>query len=189
MTTIARWILFLFLAALVAVAAGCSGKHKMVPGAPDWVNVGGGAFDDSGEKVFYGVGAVTGIASPSLEAQIADQRARADIARQLDTYVTNLYRDYQRATPETMGRPAVEEEHVDQGLKAFTQITLRGARVIDRWRDPERDTLYALARVDLENVRATIDELEMMDPSLRSHMQNNAEKVFEEMRVEEEKGR
>ena len=66
---------------------------------------------------------------------------------------------------------------------------MRGARIIDRWRNPETETLYALARIDLDGVRSTMDELEAMDPSLRRHMQNNAEKVFEEMRLEEEKGR
>lgn len=189
MTILPRLFLFIVFAALILPAGGCSSKHEMVPGAPDWVNLGSGAFEDSGEKVFYGVGAVTGISSPSLKTQAADQRARADIARQLDTYVTNLYRDYQRATPETMGRPAVEEEHVDQGLKSFTQITVRGVRIIDRWRNPENETLYALARIDLEGIRSTLDELEAMDPSVRQHMRNNAEKVFEEMRHEEEKGR
>lgn len=189
MANLSRLFLFIVLAAMVFSAGGCSSKHKMVPGAPEWVNEGSGAFEDSGEKVFYGVGAVTGITSPSLKAQAADQRARADIARQLDTYVANLYRDYQRATPESMGRPAVEEEHVEQSLKSFTQVTVRGVRIMDRWREPETDTLYSLARIDLDGIRSTLNEIEAMDPSLRKYMRNNAEKAFETMRREEKKRR
>ncbi|NIQ96848.1 MAG: hypothetical protein GWO11_04165 [Desulfuromonadales bacterium] len=189
MTILQRLFPFIAFAAVICAAAGCSGKHEMVPGAPDWVNLGGGAVEDSGEKVFYGVGAVTGITSPSLRAQTADQRARADIARQLDTYVANLYRDYQRATPETMGRPAVEEEHVDQSLKAFTQVTVRGVRIIERWREPETDTLYSLARIDLDGIRATLSDIEAMDPSLRQYMRDNAEKAFSDIRREEQQRR
>ncbi len=177
-----RWsIAALLIVMLAALAAGCSGKHKMVAGAPDWVNRGSGAFKDSGARVFYGVGAVSGIESRSLAMQSADQRARADIARQLDTFVTGLYRDYQTSTLAVAGKSPVEEQHVDDTLKNLTRISVHGARVIDHWRDPRTDTLYALARLDLEGIKASVEEMREMDQALRSHVRDKAEEAFDQL--------
>ena len=184
-----RCFLSLLLAAVVSMAAtGCTGKHKLVPGAPEWVNRGSGAFDDEGEKVFYGIGAVTGISSQPLAVQTADQRARADIAKQLDTYVANLYRDYQTSTAATMGKQVVEEQHVEESLKTFTQVSVRGARVVDHWKDPVTNTVYTLARVDLEGVKATLEQMQQLQPELRGYVRSNAEKAFNEI-SREEKGK
>lgn len=153
----------------------------MVAGAPDWVNRGSGAFKDSGARVFYGVGAVSGVESPSLAMQSADQRARADIARQLDTFVTGLYRDYQTATAGVAGRDSLEEQHIDDTLKNLTRISVHGARIIDHWRDPRTDTLYALARLDLDGVKSAVEQMHDMDQTLRSHVRSGAEEAFDRL--------
>jgi hypothetical protein len=172
----------------VGIMAGCASKHKLVAGAPDWVNRGSGAFEEAGDKVFYGVGAVTGVNSQPLATQAADQRARADIAKQLDTYVANLYRDYQTSTAAAMGNKVMEEQHVEETLKTFSKISVRGARVLDHWKDPETNTIYSLTRIDLEGIKATLKEMQEMDPGLRNFVRSNAEKAFEEIQ-KEEKGR
>ncbi len=179
-----RMLALLALAALMAAGAGCSSKHKLVKGAPDWINRGSGAFKDANAKVFYGVGAVTGIASASLSTQTAEQRGRADIGRQLNTYVANLFRDFQIASAGQSETP-LEEQHVEDSLKSFTQVTVRGARVIDYWRNPETDTIYALLRLDLEGVKAALEEVDRMDPRLRSYIRNNADKGFDAILREE----
>ena len=179
-------MLFLTLA-VVVMAAGCSGKHKLVAGAPQWVNRGGGAYDDAGVRVFYGVGAVTGVTSQPLAVQAAEQRSRADIARQLDTYVADLYRDYQTSTGAAGGKLPAESQHVEQSLKTFTQVSVRGARVVDHWREPETNTVYALTRLDLEGVKATLEQMEQIDPQLRGYVRSNAEKTFDELRREEKR--
>jgi len=183
-----RSIALLLAAVALLASAGCSGKHKLVAGAPQWVNRGSGAFDDEGAKVFYGVGAVSGITSQPLAVQTADQRARADIAKQLDTYVANLYRDYQTSTAATLGKQVVEEQHVEESLKTFTQVSVHGARVVDHWKDPETNTVYTLARLDLDGVKATLEQMQQMQPELRGFVRSNAEKAFDEIR-REEKGR
>lgn len=167
------------------ILGGCSGKHKLVSGAPDWVNRGSGAFKDNGSRIFYGVGAVTDISSQPLAVQTADQRARADIAKQLDTYVANLYRDYQVATAAAMGKAAMEEQHVEESLKSFTQVTLRGARVIDHWKEAETNTIYSLTKLDMEGIKTTLEQMKEMDPKLRGFVTSNAEKAFDQIKEEE----
>ena len=180
-----RNILILF-AVLAVLVAGCSSKHQLVAGGPDWVNHGSGAFDEGDAKVFYGVGSVTGINSPSLAVQTADQRARADIASQLETYVANLFRDYQASTAATVGNQVVEEQHVEGNLKSLTQVSVRGARVVEHWKDPETNTIYALTKLDLEGFTATLEQMKEMDPALKTFVRSNAEKAFDRLRQEEQ---
>src|SRR5436309_2335823 len=61
------------LMTVVAVAllfAGCASKP------PKWVVKGGNTFKDSGAKVFYGVGAITGVQNRPLAVTAADNPAR-----------------------------------------------------------------------------------------------------------------
>ena len=179
--------LVLALVMLSTLVVGCSGKHKLVADGPSWVNRGSGAFKDQGSRVFYGVGAVTGITSQPLAVQTADQRARADIARQLDTFVTGLFRDYQTSTVALAGKAPVEEQHVDDTLKNLTRISVHGAKVIDHWRDPKTNTIYSLVRLDLEGIKATVGEMRDMDQTLRGYVRSHAESAFDAMGREEQR--
>ncbi len=179
------WYRTLLLLMVILLLAGCGGKHKLVAGAPDWVNRGSGAFTKDKEKAFYGVGAVTGISTYSLAVQAADQRARADIARQLETFVSHLYRDFQATVPASAGTG--HEQHVEDTLKTMTQVSVRGARVIDHWRDPETNTVYSLARLDLEALRANVEKMQEIDAALRSFTASGAERAFDELRLQQQR--
>ncbi len=172
------WILMFVLLALMA---GCSGKHKLVAGAPDWVNQGSGAFKDGESRQFYGVGVVTGVPSQTLARQTADQRARADIARQFDTFVSNLFRDYLASTSSNLGEKVVEEQHVEQTIKNLTNVSVRGAKVVDYWKEPETGSIFALARLDLAGVKATLDQMERMDDRMKGYVRDNAEAAFDQL--------
>ena len=47
---------------------------------------GGSAFKDSGAKVFYGVGAITGVQNRPLAVPAADNRARAEVRKLYEVY-------------------------------------------------------------------------------------------------------
>ena len=183
MMTRGKWLFVLGLLLLAGV--GCSGKHKLVAGAPDWVNQGSGAFDEAGAKVFYGVGAVSGIGSQSLAVQAADQRARADIAWQLETYVAGISRDFQAGTSAPAGQAPLEQQHLEQTVKSITQVTVRGARVQDHWRDPETNTVYSLVKLNLDDFKQSLDEVKGVDPALQGFVRSNADQAFERLRTEE----
>ncbi len=173
------WLLLLLLTLILA--AGCSGKHELLEGAPEWVNMGSGAFDDAGDSIFYGVGSVTGVQSLSLSRETAEQRARAEVARQLHSYVTDLYRDYQVATGIGQDKAPLEEQHIDDTLKSLSQVTVRGAKVIEFWRHPETDTVYALVRTDLTAMKSAITEMREIDPEFRNYVDANAEQAFKNL--------
>src|SRR4030088_1593841 len=94
------------LMGLMAVAAlvACSGKKPEMSNqiqhasGPDWVNRGSGAFGSDKGKMFYGVGFASGIHNVAMRRSPSDSRARAEIAKTLDTYVAVLNKDYQAST-------------------------------------------------------------------------------------------
>ena len=191
MHTLARSIRFGGLAALAAVfmTAACT---RSVPGpvaekAPDWVNKGNGAFKDGGQSVFYGVGIAQGIRNRALSVTAADDRARAEIAKIMNSYITVLTKDYMASTTAGSMDKSSEEQHVSQTLKNFAKFTLHGAVIVDHWKDPSDGTMFALCKLDMAAVQKTLQDSKELDSKMRDFVRANAEKAFDELAAEEAK--
>jgi hypothetical protein len=153
-------------------------RETSVSGAkeePEWVTRCAGAFEDAGKEAFYGCGAVSGIQNRALQIQSADERARVDLARALDTYVAGFMKDYMSSAASEDLSDAEEKQFVESITKSITEATLYGSQVVDRWRGPD-DTLYSLCKVSFDNVaqsmrkamKARAEELRMnADEALR----------------------
>jgi len=180
-------LLFCALAAL----GGCSTQQvaKLTP--PEWVTRGGGAFKDTGDKVFYGVGAVSGVKNPPLARTAAENRARAEISKIFETYSAALMKDYMASTTGgaavTAASATTEEQHIEQAVKTFSAATLSGVTIIDRWTDPQDGTLYALARLDLDSFKNSLDKMRELNAQARDFVRKNAEKAFDALAEEEKK--
>ncbi|MFA6582684.1 MAG: hypothetical protein WCS77_00160 [Elusimicrobiaceae bacterium] len=188
----------LMFSALVAMTvvfvAGCGGGKKeiasepMVPNAPEWVNKGTGAFTDAnGQKVFYGVGMVSGVRNRALAIQAADQRARSEIAKSLDNYVAVLTKDYMASTTAGNMDKSSEEQDISTTLKGFTKFTLQGAVIVDHWRDPSDGTVCSLAKLDMAAVQQTLNDAKELDAKMRDFVRANADKSFDALAAEEAK--
>ena len=134
---------------------------------PAWVTKCAGAFPDAGKDAFYGCGSASGISNPSLQTQTADERARADLAKTLDTYVANFFKDFMSSASVTDktnkdkkgGLTQTEEQQfVSSITKEITEITLNGVQIQDRFRSPTDQTLYALAKVSFDNVSKSMEK-------------------------------
>jgi hypothetical protein len=152
----------------------------MVAHAPDWVNRGSGAFSKNDGKVFYGVGVVTGVANPALEKDTADNRARYEIARVLNTYVEALYKDY-LASSAASGAQGGEQQLVEQALKTSVNQTVMGAKVVDHWRNPNNNALYALATLSLEDYKALVANIKELRPELKGAVATGADRAFQQL--------
>jgi len=170
---------------LVLLFAGCGKKPK--PSAdsavkgPAWVTRGSGAFEDEDGKVFYGVGAASGISDKVLLRQTADNRARAEIAKILETYVAMLSKDYLASTSSGEMKKASEEQRVEIALKTFTKTKIRGAQIVDRWMDPADKIMYSLCKLDLLLFKKALHNYENLDQVIREHVGKNADKLHEEL--------
>jgi len=178
-------ILVVLLTAIILAAAGCASNTK--PSAdsaalgPEWVMQGSGAFDQNGDRVFHGVGVASGIHNKALLRQTADDRARLEIAKTLEIYVSGLTKDYMASTTAGDMSRSSEEQHVETALKTFTKTTLHGAAITDRWVDPADGSMYALCQVDLLALKEALDDYRALDAQLRDYVRENADRMHEEL--------
>jgi hypothetical protein len=135
------------LAAGAALLIGCStsAPYQYAPptlgNVPKFVN---DAYQNASEDVLIGVGTYkigNDMSKMSTGMTFAQTRARADIARQLDTILRDMVTDY-NATSELDPKAALSfQESITQAL---TKAELRGARIV------KSDTLDGLLWVVME---------------------------------------
>ena len=158
--------------------------------APEWVLRGGGAFTDGKGKAFYGVGSATGIKNYSLQRTVADDRARGDLAKVFQVYMTSLTKDYQAHTTAGSFANSTEEQNAEVALKVVVSQTMRGVVIIDHFEIPERREFLSLARLDYDaferNVEAN-ETFQELPEKLQEDIKERAEKLHEEMEDEAQK--
>lgn len=167
--------------------AGCATTPSSRVVAPDWVLKGSGAFDVDRGKVFFGVGAASGIKNKALALTTADNRARAEIAKTIEVYVAVLAKDYMASTTAGDMSASAEEQHVEQALKTFSKATLHGATIVNRWIDPEDGTIYSLCELDILAFKDMLDNYKELDSKVKDYVRENAEKLHSELEEMEQK--
>ena len=178
----------------VAALAGCASKAALMPKeTPAWVIKGSGAFKDTGESVFYGVGAVIGVHNKPLAVTSAENRARAEVAKVFETYSASLMKDYAASTTGgaaiTAETPTSEEQHIEQTIKTFSAVTLSGVMIVDRWEDPKDGTIYSLARLNLKDFEAQVKKMQELNTGVKAYVKENAKKAFDDLATEEDRHR
>jgi len=154
---------------------------------PAWVLSGGGAFTDKQGKAFYGVGSATGIKNFSLQRQIADDRARADLAKVFKYYTQSLTKDYQAHTTAGNFATSAEEQNSEAAIKVVVASTLRGVLIIDHFEIPERMEMLSLARLDYDAFKRNVEQAEefiQLPPQVRKDIKERADKLHEEMEAD-----
>jgi hypothetical protein len=152
--------------------------------APNWVLKGSGAYSDEKGKAFFGVGSATGIKNYSLQRTIADDRARGDLAKVFEFYVTSLTKDYQASTTAGDFKNSNEEQNAEVALKVVISSTLRGVTIIEHFEIPERREFLSLARLDYDAFKSNVDKNEkfkQLPKKMREDIKKRADKLHEEM--------
>jgi hypothetical protein len=155
------------------------------PKRPDWIMKGAGAFKDK-TKTFYGVGIAEGIQSEALRRTTADNRAIAEISKQLTVMSTSLMRDYMASTSIPAEAKGNEEQYVENTIKTFTDNIISGVTVIDRYQD-KSGTLYSLASLNLDMLTDLAGKVKGLSQGVRDHIKANAESAFDKLNEEQSK--
>ena len=157
---------------------------------PKWALTGGGAFTDEKGKAFYGVGSATGIKNFSLQRQVADDRARADLAKVFDYYVETLTKDYQAHTTAGSFATSTEEQNSEAAVKVVVSQTLRGVMIVDHFEVIERKEFISLVRLDYDAFKRNVvqaEEFKRLPPQVREDIKERADALHKEMEVEAKK--
>jgi len=178
-------------AAFTLVVAACGGGKTVVEsdlgisGAPDWVNKGTAVLNDKDGRLFHGVGSSPTLGDEALQRSTADDRARAEVARMLSTYLDVVSSDYAGSTG--TGANASADQSVSRQIKAVTKVNLAGSKIIGRWKDSKTNMVYSIAELDLKQVKTTLENANSMNEDLRRYIGQNAENIFD--KVSKEKGK
>ena len=158
--------------------------------APEWVLRGGGAFTDKDGKAFYGVGSASGIKNYSLQRTVADDRARGDLAKVFEVYMTSLTKDYQAHTTAGNFDNSTEEQNAETALKVVVSQTMRGVVIIDHFEIPERREFLSLARLAYDAFQGNVEANETfqeLPEKLQEDIKNRADELHDEMEEEARK--
>jgi hypothetical protein len=175
--------------AMIALAiSACSSTTKVesdlgIKGAPDWVNEGTNILNEKNGRLFHGVGSASPTGDMALQKSVADDRARAEVARILSSYMDVVSNDYMSSAK--AGGANVSEEAVSRQIKALTKVNLTGAKIIGSWRDPKTNIIYSIAELDMNQVKSTLAGTQDMNDDLKRYIETSADNIFD--RVAKEK--
>jgi hypothetical protein len=168
-----------FSVLLLALLLGaCSSKTVIesdmgMDHAPDWVNEGTQAVNNDDGRLIHGVGMAPAMGDISLQKATADNRARAEIARVLSTYVDAVIRDYTAST----GSEA--DLNVEREIRSTTQLALSGARILGHWKDEDSGDIYAFAELDMDAVDKSLQTATTLNDAFKGHYNENADANFD----------
>jgi hypothetical protein len=171
---------------VVAICAGltaCAGRTVVesdlqLKGAPDWVNEGTNILKNRNGRLFHGVGSAPPLGDMSLQMSTADDRARAEVARILSSYMEVVSRDY--AAVASAGESS-QEQTIQRQIDNVTHVNLAGSRIIAHWRDKKSNVIYALAELDMQQVQSTLRSVQDMNAGFKDHMVREGDNIFDSM--------
>ncbi|MBN1378415.1 MAG: hypothetical protein JXA04_04195 [Gammaproteobacteria bacterium] len=177
-------------AVAVALLAACAGQTKVesdlgIKGAPDWVNEGSQAINDKKGRLIQGVGSAPNLGDPALQKATADNRARAEIARVLSSYLDVAMNDFLASSnggQETGG--AVAESSVQQQINSISQVVLNGSKILGNWKDKRTDIIYSFAELDLKQVQDVVTANKNMSEDLKRYLATQGDAVFDKFVAE-----
>jgi len=160
--------------------SGCSS-------APDWVKEGSGVMNQDDSTSIYGVGTVEQVPLESIAWEIAENRARAEVAKSFETYTAYLMRDYVATTAVTESSGVSAEQDVQRAIKTFTAVTLNGVRQIERYKDEEKNMYYVLAKLSFKDMKEALSQAKELDKEVKNFVKKNGERIFDRLEQEEAK--
>jgi len=177
----------LSMALLAVVITACSSTTEVesdlgIKGAPDWVNEGTNILNEKDGRLFHGVGSASPTGDMALQKSVADDRARAEVARVLSSYMDVVSEDYMSSAKGSGAN--VSEESVSRQIKALTKVNLTGAKIIGSWRDPKSNIIYSIAELDMNHVKATLAGTQDMNEDLKRYIENSADNIFDRVSKE-----
>lgn len=177
-----------FLVALMAGLAACAGNRTVVESdlgmsdAPDWVNEGSQALDDQDGRYFHGIGSAPKMGDQSLQIGTADDRARAEVARVLSSYMNVVSQNYSAASGGE--GDTYNENSASRQIENITRLNMSGVRIIAHWKNPKNGAIYSLAELDMKRVKDVVAKVGDMNAGFQDYMLKHGDRIFDEFSKE-----
>lgn len=183
-----RFVKYTACLGAVLLAAGmlsaCSSRTVVesnlgIKGAPDWVNKGSQALNDQDGRLIHGIGSAPNMNDQSLQTSTADDRARAEVARVLSSFMKVATQDYSASAGS--GQNMQNDQSVSRQIQNITDQNVSGARIIAHWNDPNTGTIWSLAELDMKQVKDMVANAKDMNAGFRDYFNAHADNLFDSM--------
>jgi hypothetical protein len=169
---------------MMGLLAACSSRTVVesnlgIKGAPDWVNKGSQALNDQNGQLIHGIGSAPNMNDQSLQSSTADDRARTEVARVLNSFMHVVTQDYSASAGS--GQDQQNTQSVSRQIQNITDQNVSGARIIAQWADPKTGTLWSLAELNLKQVKDMVGGSKDMNAGFRDYFNSHADNVFDSM--------
>jgi len=180
-----RWCLSLGMIWALLACASHSNLNDTVDanGVPAWVNDGSTIRTSKDGRRFQGVGSAPMLGDFSLQTSTADNRARSEINRILASYVEIVSRDF--IASGDADESGFNAQHVAQQMDQLANIDLTGIQVVGHWTNKQSKVIYAIAEVNMQQVREAIRSAESLHPGLRKFIKTEGDSIFDRIATTE----
>lgn len=181
-----RGCIFAGLAWALLACAGHSSLSDSVDenGVPGWVNEGSSILTSKEGRRFHGVGSAPMLGDFSLQTATADTRARREINRILASFVEIVSRDF--IASGDAKEAGFSAQDVAEQMDQLARIDLTGIQVIGHWQDTQKNVVYSIAEMDMQQVRETIKSAESLHPALRQFIRTEGDSIFDRIATAED---
>lgn len=179
-----RLVVLLILPWLLVACAGepTLNASTDASGVPVWVNEGSNILTSKQGRHFHGVGSAPMLGDFSLQTVTADNRAKAEVARVLASYMEIVSRDY--IASGDADAAGFNGQDVPQQMRQLEKIRLDDVEVIGHWQDKDTKTVYAIAEVDMETVRKALQAEAELNPGLKAYLDAKGDTIFDRISTE-----
>ena len=155
-----------------------------IKGAPDWVNNGSQLFAGKDKRLFYGVGYAAPMGDMALQKSVADDMARAKVARVFTLFLDTVAKDYIAA--DRMGSAGAKnrdqkEEKELQLIRNANMDSMASARISGSWRDLKSNNIWSIAELDMQHVKSTIAGAGDSSADFKRYFEATANDIFDRM--------
>ena len=162
----------------VLFLAACSSNTTIesdlgIDGAPGWVNEGTQAVDNDDGQLLHGVGMAPPMGDTSLQKSTADNRARAEVARILQTFVDSTLNDYTASVGDSA------DMNIEREIRTATKLALSGSRILGHWKHEETGDIYAFAELSIESMDEMIAKADNLSASFKKFYDENNKANFD----------
>jgi len=173
-------LVLLMMGALAACSSRTTVESNLgIKGAPDWVNKGSQALNDQNGRLIHGIGSAPTMNDQSLQSSTADDRARTEVARVLNSFMHVVTQDYSATSGS--GQDQQNEASVSRQIQNLTDQNVSGARIIGRWVDPKTGTQWSLAEFDMKQMKDMVNGAKDMNSGFRDYFNAHADNLFDSM--------
>jgi hypothetical protein len=132
------------------------------------------------------VGSTTFRGDMNLARNTATTRGRDALAKQIETKIQGLMKDYQ--SQGESGGQSFNEEIVTQVSKQAANTSLVGTRATEVFlTEDDPQVYYTLVCIDPESVAGAMDQMKQLNEKQKEYLKFNAKKAFEELDAEMDK--